>query len=483
MGKRKIPISKIKNRLSCQITYYKRKKGLIKKALELSRLCDIEVFLVIVDAKKRLSITSTKTSPKQFIDQYLIHLSPLNIKEEYKEEDYTKFTKNYNNEQNEKSEKTISDVEFEEENLEKKTNKFFEQVNNNNNNHYSNILKFNKNLFIQEETNIPQVNKISDLNQNNFQIKNKIKSINDLKNNHKFKISIPKKNNFNSMNIYNNNNDNNNNNNNNYNSFISPTNNKYNVIQNINNLNSNKPTEIIININNNENNKNDPSNRVQKLYQNNFINNNLNNNTLNSKQMLSSSSPYKFYYDLNSNNQMQNKDSNLYKNILNNNKNLFSFSNTNNLPENFFKESTPIFTPSTKKAINNNINNNNNNNNNNINFNNFNQTPQIQLNTPNTNENFFTSNLSPYIRTPDYIQNKRQREFFNEYQLSPLITPSINNYNYDLDEADYLKIISPNSITNTPIDNKVMGMINDKNKNNMFNFSKVSNDNNNEYKK
>ena len=136
MGKRKIPISKIKNRLSCQITYYKRKKGLIKKALELSRLCDIEVFLVIVDAKKRLSITSTKTSAKQFIDQYLIHLSPLNIKEEYKEEDYNKFTKNYNNEQNEKSEKTISDVEFEEENLEKKTNKFFGQVNKNNNNYY-----------------------------------------------------------------------------------------------------------------------------------------------------------------------------------------------------------------------------------------------------------------------------------------------------------------------------------------------------------
>ena len=114
MGKRKIPISKIKNRLSCQITYYKRKKGLIKKALELSRLCDIEVFLVIVDSKKRLSITSTKKPSQQFIEQYLVNLSPLNIKEEYKEEDYVKFTKDNINYKNDTSDKLFSEVEEEE---------------------------------------------------------------------------------------------------------------------------------------------------------------------------------------------------------------------------------------------------------------------------------------------------------------------------------------------------------------------------------
>ena len=460
MGKRKIPISKIKNRLSCQITYYKRKKGLIKKALELSRLCDIEVFLVIVDSKKRLSITSTKKPSQQFIEQYLVNLSPLNIKEEYKEEDYVKFTKDNINYKNDTSDKLFSEVE-EEENCENKSNTFLDQVNKNINNQYSNILKLNKNFFIKKDN--PEVN--------NFQNKNKIKSINDLKNNHNFKVSIPKpNNNFNTMNIYNNNNNNNNMNNSNFNNFPS-----HNVIQNINNLNSQKPTEIIININNNENNnKNDQKNKVQNLIQNNFIN---------TKQILSSTaSPYKFYYDMNSNNQMQNKDNNnLYNNILNNKKtNIFSISN-NNLPENFFKESTPIFTPSNKNISNHNLNNNNNNiNNNNVNYNNinnnnFNQNPQIQLNTPNQNENFFTSNLSPYIGTPEYIQNKRQREFFNEYQLSPLITPALK-YNYDLDEEDnLLKFISPNSIANTPIDNKTVSIF-DKNKN-IFNFSKISNDN------
>jgi hypothetical protein len=434
MGKRKIPISKIKNRLSCQITYYKRKKGLIKKALELSALCDIEVFLVIVDSKKRLSLTSTKKPSKQFIEQYLINLNPLNIKEEYKEEDYTKFIKSSNQGQNDISEKTISEPEIEEDNSEKKTNNFFETVKNVDS-HYSNLLKIQKNLLINENNNNSNIN-ITDLNQNNSQIKNKNKSINDLKNNHKFKISIPKKTNiFDKMNFFDNNN--------NYNSFIASTDNKYNVIQNMNNINSKNSTENIIN-NDNEKNNNEQINRVQNLYQNNnFINPNMNNNTINSKPIISATlSPYKLYYDLNSNNQIQNKDNNLY--FLNNNKNMFSFtnSNNNNSSENFFKESTPIFVPSSNKNI---INNNINNNNNNLNLI---QTPQMPINSPNINEGIFTSTLSPYIRTPDYLKNKK-REFFNDYQMSPLITPSINKYNYDLDESEnYLKIISPNPMNN-----------------------------------
>ena len=83
-------MQKIQNKLNSQITYYKRKKGLIKKALELSVLCDVEVFLVIVDKKNKLSITSTNNSAKDFINCYFKNLDKLNIKEEIGINDYKK---------------------------------------------------------------------------------------------------------------------------------------------------------------------------------------------------------------------------------------------------------------------------------------------------------------------------------------------------------------------------------------------------------
>ena len=87
-------MQKIQNKITSQTTFYKRKKGLIKKALELSVLCDVEVFLVIVDKKKRLSITSTNNSAINFINSYLMNIDNLHIKEEIGIKDYTKFKKN-----------------------------------------------------------------------------------------------------------------------------------------------------------------------------------------------------------------------------------------------------------------------------------------------------------------------------------------------------------------------------------------------------
>ena len=53
MGKKKIDkIEKIENTNSRNVTYNKRTKGLVKKSIELSVLCDQEVFVYIYDKNK-----------------------------------------------------------------------------------------------------------------------------------------------------------------------------------------------------------------------------------------------------------------------------------------------------------------------------------------------------------------------------------------------------------------------------------------------
>lgn len=54
MGKKKLAsISKISDKNSRNVTYCKRKRGLIKKAIELSKLCDQHVYLIIFDKEKQ----------------------------------------------------------------------------------------------------------------------------------------------------------------------------------------------------------------------------------------------------------------------------------------------------------------------------------------------------------------------------------------------------------------------------------------------
>ena len=89
LGKKKIKISKIENKTSSQITYYKRKKGLIKKAMELSLLCDVEIFLIIVDQKDRLSITWYK-SIHEYINKNIININNRIVKKIYNIKDNKK---------------------------------------------------------------------------------------------------------------------------------------------------------------------------------------------------------------------------------------------------------------------------------------------------------------------------------------------------------------------------------------------------------
>ena len=186
---------KIENKLNSQITYYKRKKGLIKKTLELALLCDVETFLVILNKKKKLSITSSKKSPENFINSYLKNLSKRKIKEQFSLNDYPNIFKG--------GKEIFNKKEKEKEKIEKRTykRKINSQNQNNNNdiNEDKNNLKFN---IKSQETNKSNNNYIENINsfptlQNNELVKeNDNKSNFTLSNKKKelFSIKIPKSN-------------------------------------------------------------------------------------------------------------------------------------------------------------------------------------------------------------------------------------------------------------------------------------------------
>ncbi len=71
MGRNKIKIEKIKNHRIRQVTFYKRKRGLLKKAMELSLLCDVKVFLCIVDKNEKMMIFSSESNIESFKKNYL----------------------------------------------------------------------------------------------------------------------------------------------------------------------------------------------------------------------------------------------------------------------------------------------------------------------------------------------------------------------------------------------------------------------------
>ncbi|KAL4359096.1 hypothetical protein AHAS_Ahas08G0043200 [Arachis hypogaea] len=61
MGRVKVPIKKIENITNRQITFSKRKNGLIKKAYELSVLCDVDVVLITFSPSGRPTLFSSNT--------------------------------------------------------------------------------------------------------------------------------------------------------------------------------------------------------------------------------------------------------------------------------------------------------------------------------------------------------------------------------------------------------------------------------------
>lgn len=54
MGRRKVQLKRIENKSSRQVTFSKRRTGLMKKARELAVLCDVDVGLVIFSSRGKL---------------------------------------------------------------------------------------------------------------------------------------------------------------------------------------------------------------------------------------------------------------------------------------------------------------------------------------------------------------------------------------------------------------------------------------------
>ena len=75
MGRNKIKIEKIENSKIRQVTFYKRKRGLLKKAMELSLLCESKIFLCIVDKVEKLTIYSSEININNFLGTYIQKLN------------------------------------------------------------------------------------------------------------------------------------------------------------------------------------------------------------------------------------------------------------------------------------------------------------------------------------------------------------------------------------------------------------------------
>ena len=104
MGRNKISIQKIKDERIRNITYYKRKKGLIKKAMELSFLCDVDILVSIYPKNiilNQLLIFCSNNNADNFINDYI--KNPLIKKEIYSLKDYgSLFANNILNEEQKK---------------------------------------------------------------------------------------------------------------------------------------------------------------------------------------------------------------------------------------------------------------------------------------------------------------------------------------------------------------------------------------------
>lgn len=97
MGRRKITIERIKDDRNRHITFLKRSSGLLKKAMELSLLCDSEVALVFIDDSGRATTFASSGSLNETVDR--LTSSSVSEAASYNLNDYGRFLSDKNDEE------------------------------------------------------------------------------------------------------------------------------------------------------------------------------------------------------------------------------------------------------------------------------------------------------------------------------------------------------------------------------------------------
>ncbi|KAJ6823719.1 truncated transcription factor CAULIFLOWER A-like [Iris pallida] len=70
MGRGRVQLRRIENHVNRQVTFSKRRSGLLKKAHEISVLCDAEVAVIIFSTRGRLYEYSTDASMEKILERY-----------------------------------------------------------------------------------------------------------------------------------------------------------------------------------------------------------------------------------------------------------------------------------------------------------------------------------------------------------------------------------------------------------------------------
>ncbi|KAI3919608.1 hypothetical protein MKX01_018431 [Papaver californicum] len=70
MGRGRVQLKRIENKINRQVTFSKRRSGLLKKAHEISVLCDAEVALIVFSTKGKLFEYSTDSGMDRILERY-----------------------------------------------------------------------------------------------------------------------------------------------------------------------------------------------------------------------------------------------------------------------------------------------------------------------------------------------------------------------------------------------------------------------------